>query len=400
MRDRALVGLVAARGISQVGSEMTFLALPWFVLTTTGSPARMGWVLAAELAPVALFAIPSGSLVNRLGAYRTLLAADLARALLVLAIPLLHAAGALSFPALLALVFGVGLFMAPYGGAGAALVPELVGEDETLVARVNALREGIGHGALVAGPALAGILIGLADAAAVLYVDAATYGASFLVLAVLVRGRGRRVQEAPGERGVLAGVRLLARDPLLGPTTLTIVALAMCLHAVVACLPVLAYEHFDADARLAGWLFSAFGVGGIAGAALAFRIVGRVEPLRLAAVAMVLATLPVWPLAFPLPAAAALGAVALIAVGLPLVNAPMASVLVVRTPAALRAKLSTAITGANAVAAPLGLVAVGPLIEATDVRVVLGICAAALTAAGLAFAAVALRRAGGAPEAA
>lgn len=162
-----------------------------------------------------------------------------------------------------------------------------------------------------------------------------------------------------------------------------------------------AYEHFDADARLAGWLFSAFGVGGIAGAALAFRIVGRVEPLRLAAVAMVLATLPVWPLAFPLPAAAALGAVALIAVGLPLVNAPMASVLVVRTPAALRAKVSTAITSANAVAAPLGLVAVGPLIEATDVRVVLGICAAALTAASLAFAAVALRHGGAAaPESA
>ena len=40
LRDRALAGLVGAQGLSRVGSELTFLALTWFVLTTTGSPAR------------------------------------------------------------------------------------------------------------------------------------------------------------------------------------------------------------------------------------------------------------------------------------------------------------------------------------------------------------------------
>jgi MFS transporter len=394
LRDRALLGLVAARAVSQVGSEMTFLALPWFVLTTTGSPAKMGWVLAAELAPVALLGVLSGSLVNRLGAYRTMLTADFARAALVCAIPALHAAGALSFPVLLALVFGIGCFMAPYGGAGAALVPELVGEDETLVARVNALREGTGHGALIVGPALAGILIGLAGASAVLYVDAATYLLSFLLLATLVRGRGGRVDETSEHRGVLAGVRFLARDGLLGPATLTIVALALFFHAVAASLPVLAYDHFDGNALLAGWFFAAFGVGGIAGAALAFRIVGRVEPLRLAAAAIMVATLPVWLLALPIPAWAVLGTVAVIAVGLPLVNAPMASVIVVRTPAELRAKVSTAITGANALAAPLALVGAGVVMEAADVRLVLALAAVGLTVSGLLFAVIALAHAG------
>jgi MFS family permease len=393
LRDRGLLGLVAARAVSQVGSEMTFLALPWFVLTTTGSPAKMGWVLAAELAPVALLGLPSGSLVNRLGAYRTMLGCDAARAALVCAIPALHAAGALTFPLLLALVFGIGCFMAPYGGAGAALVPELVGDDETLVARVNALREGTGHGALIVGPALAGVLIGFAGASAVLYVDAATYLLSFLLLATLVRGRGGRVRETE-HRGVLAGARFLAHDRLLGPTTLTVVALALFFHAVAASLPVLAYDHFDENARLAGWFFAAFGVGGIAGAALAFRVVGRVEPLRLAAAAIAVATLPVWLLALPIPAWAVLGVVAVIALGLPLVNAPMASVIVVRTPAELRAKVSTAITGANALAAPLALVGAGVVMEATDVRLVLALAAAGLTVSGLVFAAIALSHAG------
>jgi hypothetical protein len=87
--------------------------------------------------------------------------------------------------------------------------------------------------------------------------------------------------------------------------------------------------------------------------------------------------------------------------GVPLGNAPITSVSVVRTPAQLRAKVSTPTTGANALAAPLALVAARPLVEATDVRVVLAIGAAGLRLSGLAFAAVALRHsAGGLPEAA
>jgi MFS family permease len=69
---------------------MTLVALPWFVLLTTGSTARMGWVLAAELLPVGLFGIPSGSLIARLGAKRTMNISDAARVPLMTAIPVLH----------------------------------------------------------------------------------------------------------------------------------------------------------------------------------------------------------------------------------------------------------------------------------------------------------------------
>src|SRR5689334_11990701 len=96
---------------------MTFLALPWFVLATTGSATQMSIVLAVELLPVAVFGIPSGSVVSRLGARRTLLASDFVRAPLVALVPILHWAGALSFGVLLALVFALGLFYAPYAAA-------------------------------------------------------------------------------------------------------------------------------------------------------------------------------------------------------------------------------------------------------------------------------------------
>jgi len=67
-RNRSLTGLISAELISLTGSSMTFVALPFFVLVTTGSTAKMGWVLAAEMLPIALFGIPAGTVIAKLGA--------------------------------------------------------------------------------------------------------------------------------------------------------------------------------------------------------------------------------------------------------------------------------------------------------------------------------------------
>ena len=52
LRDRRLAALLAAEVISSTGTQMTWLALPWFVLRTSGSPERMTWVIIAEVLPV------------------------------------------------------------------------------------------------------------------------------------------------------------------------------------------------------------------------------------------------------------------------------------------------------------------------------------------------------------
>ena len=65
--QRSIFALLSAEVISSLGAQMTFLALPWFVLTTTGSTTRMGIVLAAELLPIALLGIPSGAVVSTPG---------------------------------------------------------------------------------------------------------------------------------------------------------------------------------------------------------------------------------------------------------------------------------------------------------------------------------------------
>ena len=211
-----IAALVAAEIVSILGSRMTYLALPWFVLVTTGSAAKMSVVLAVEILPMAIFGIPSGMLVERLGARTTMLVCDAARAPLLLALPILHAAGVLHFSILLVLVFLLGCFMAPYFAAQRVILPELVGEDETTIAQANSVIEGGTAFAGLAGPALAGILIPLLGAPNVLYVDAATYIVSFLLLAGFVPRR-KPVAAGATRHGVLAGIQFLLRDRLLGP---------------------------------------------------------------------------------------------------------------------------------------------------------------------------------------
>src|SRR3954454_15866043 len=103
LRRPPLAALVAAEVISATGSQMTALALPWFVLVTTGSPSRMALVVAAEVLPWALLGIPAGAAAARVGLKRTLVICNLCWFPLVGLIPILHYAGALTFGLLLVL---------------------------------------------------------------------------------------------------------------------------------------------------------------------------------------------------------------------------------------------------------------------------------------------------------
>ncbi len=61
LRDRALLALLARDVISTAGSQMTWVALPWFVLTTTGSATKMALVVAAEAAGVGIVGFAAGT---------------------------------------------------------------------------------------------------------------------------------------------------------------------------------------------------------------------------------------------------------------------------------------------------------------------------------------------------
>ena len=398
MKTTPIAALVSAEIVSILGSRMTYLALPWFVLVTTGSVAKMTYVLAAEILPMALLGIPSGIVVERLGARRTMLVCDAARIPLLASLPLLHSADLLRFPLLLALVFLLGCFMAPYFAAQRVILPELVGEDERSIAQANSLIEGGTAVAALAGPALAGVLIPFMSAPNVLYVDAATYVVSFLLLAGFVP-RTKKLAGAVASGGVLAGIAFFVRDRLLAPLGATVIALNFVGSAIAATIPFYAFDSFDSS-RIAGLFYTAGGAGALVGSIVAMLAVKRVAPLRMAGVGMIAATLPLWLLPFGLPAWGVMAALFSMMLFIPFVNGPLIGVITARTPAELRPKVMTALISVSTLSAPLGFLAAGQLLDTWEPTRVFAAAAVGMTATALVFATIALRhREDAAPEA-
>jgi MFS family permease len=379
LRDRALRAVLAAEVVSVTGSQMTWLALPWFVLVTTGSATRMTLVMAAELIGLGVLGLPGGKLLARLGARRTMLLCDGARAPVMLLFPVLHWTGGLTFAALLALAFVLGALSAPYFAAQKLIVPELLGEDERRVSEANALFQGATRATLLLGPVAGGVLIAALDAPIVLVVDALTYVVAVALVAGFVPQRPP-VAEEEGDRGIRAGLRFLLREPLLRVWNPAFAIGDAAWIAFFATVPVLVVTRFDADPRIAGLLFASFGAGAVVGNAVAYRfLLKRVDGLRLIAACIMGQALPLWLLTFEVPAAVLCGALLLSGVANGLVNPSIHSLMTLRIPPALRPTVMTTMMLVWAAAYPLGLFAAGPVLDALGTEPVLVAFAAVQT---------------------
>jgi len=399
VRSGPLRALLAAEVISTTGAQMTWVALPWFVLLTTGSATRMSVVMAAEAIGLAAVGFPSGRLLNRVGARRTMLLCDGLRGPLMLVIPVLHWSDALSFGLLAAVAFALGALSAPYFAANRMILPELLGEDETVVSQANALFQGATRITLLLGPVTAGVLIGVIGAPSVLVVDAATYVVAVLLVGLFVPPT-TPVEADGGDRGVLAGLRWVSREPLIRAWRVCIIVGDVAWQAIFVAIPVLVVARYDSDPRVVGALFAAFGVGAVLGNTVAFRLVRQVDGLRLIARVALAQALPLWLLVLHLPAVAAVGVLFASGLANGLINPSLHAIVTLRIPPALRGTVMTSLMTLYALAMPIGILGAGPLLDAFGVDPVFAAAAAVqtLTMAGVALAALRAREATGPPR--
>ena len=173
-------------------------------------------------------------------------------------------------------------------------------------------------------------------------------------------------------------MKYLLRDALMGPLASVAVLLNALVQMLTASLPVLAFVRFG-DAKTAGWLFAAFGLGGLIGTLIAYQLVKRMEPLVLASLAALGFALPLWALVTTHRSASILASIVLTAVCGPLINAPMFGLITTRTPEALLPKVMTAIITLATLAGPLGLVLAGFLLQHEGLTVTYTIIAAGVT---------------------
>jgi MFS family permease len=202
--------------ISQLGSSFTLFALPLLVFKLTGSPVNLGVTAAAEFVPYLLFGLVIGAWVDRLNRKRMMIVVDVARALVVVTIPILGYTHGLQVWEVYAVAFANSTLTIWFDSGEFAAIPSLVGRGDLVTA--NGRIQASYSAAQVAGPILAGLLLSVAPVYDVLIVDAASFIVSAFTL-MLVRGSFNQEREDRGRSTIRAdvveGLRYVLGHPIL-----------------------------------------------------------------------------------------------------------------------------------------------------------------------------------------
>lgn len=381
MRRPAFAALLVANAVSIAGTRMTSIAVPWLVLTTTASAAKTGVAALAELLPLVIAQALAGPLVDRYSPRRVIITSNVASAAFVSLIPLLHSAGALSFPQLLLIVAFVGAARGPAEGADMALLPGMARAAGMPLERVSGLVGTADRSALLVAPAVAGFVIAGVGAANTLLIDAL----SFLVCALAVAAfapDGRTTLEAPSDEPYLAqlatGLRFLREDGLVrGLVAMLFTTNLLDTAYSSVLLPVWVHSSGHGP-QLLGALGSAFGFTATAGALLAAAYGSRLPRRLTYLVGFFLAGAPRYvALATGAPLAVVFGVNVIAGLGAGFLNPILAAVFAERVPAELFGRVSALIGSLAWAGMPLGGLLAGAAVAA------LGVAPALLVAGGI-----------------
>jgi MFS family permease len=207
---RSLTALLTADFISILGTRMSMLALPWFVLVTTGSAGKTGLIAFAEMAPYVVVQGLGGPLVDRHGTRRVAIGADLVAAGAFGLVPVIYATGQLSLGVMAALVAVAGAVRGAGDTGRHVLIPGAAEHAGMAIERASGLYDGVSRAAGMIGAPLAGVLIALTSAPVVVAIDAATFVSSAVILIGLVSPSVQPTApdvDSPTEAGYVASLR-------------------------------------------------------------------------------------------------------------------------------------------------------------------------------------------------
>ncbi|MEE1752751.1 MFS transporter [Streptomyces sp. SP18CS02] len=389
--NRSFTALWWGQGVSQVGSQISLVALPLVAVVTLGSgPFEVAAVAAAEYLPSLLFGLVAGVLVDTMDQRLVMIVTDLLRAAVLLAVPLAHLADAVSVPLLCAVAFLLGLFTLFFDLSYQSALPRLVEREQLRAA--NGRLETTRSASTAAGPPAGSALVQTFGAPLAVIADAVSYlVSSLLILRVRLRPRTRSVapRTVNGLRGDLAaGLRQVRRDP----RQRAVIAVAATSNAatvsVVSLLPLWLINELGLPAWSLGLVLSCGAVGGVVAGFGVARLPQEISPKRAIGVGLVVAggASVLVPLATG-PAAVRLAMVCLAeCVGMACLTVIAVTCMSWRqsvTPEHLLAKVISVARTVNFGVLPLTTLAGGALASAFGIRPVLFLAAALVVAAPL-----------------
>jgi MFS family permease len=309
-REPGFRGLWIAQSISQVGSQITWIAMPLVAIgVLDATPLEVGILGAVDFLPFLLFTLPTGVWVDRLPRRRILIASDVGRALVLAAIPAAYLADVLEMWQLYVVGFLAGTLTVFFDVGYQAFLPELVPRDK--LAEGNSRLEVSRSTAVVIGPGLAGFLVGAVTAPIAILVDAVSYIASafflFRIPPWAVRSRPAADGPRPSFRKeITEGLRYFVANPYLRATAEAVTTLNFAGQVGFAVYLVFVVRELGLSPEAIGLTVAIGGLGTVVGAATAQGVARRIgvgASLMLACVLFTVSTLlvAIAPAAAPIP---------------------------------------------------------------------------------------------------
>ncbi|MFI6476817.1 MFS transporter [Nonomuraea sp. NPDC050663] len=259
--------LYLSAAVSQFGSQISYVALPLLAVTALDAgAAELGLLSSLATITVLVTGLPAGAWIDRVRKRPVMVAADLARAVLLGSLPLMWWLGGLTIWQLylVAMLTGVGTLF--FDVASHSVLPHIVGREG--LTRANSLLVGTSAGMDIAGRSFAGVLVGLAGAPLAIVIDVLSYLVSALFLRRLPSPAPTPVRERLGPQ-VAEGVRFVVRHPVLRPIALQGAMVNIGFPLMSVLLPMIIKP-----AWLLGVFLAVGGAGVLAGSSLA-HVMGR-----------------------------------------------------------------------------------------------------------------------------
>jgi len=273
-RNDDFLRLWGAQTVSQFGSAITGLALPLAaILVLHASAFQVALLSTIDFLPFLLFSLPAGVWVDRLPRRPILIIGDLGRAAALLSIPLAAAFDVLTIGQLYIVGFITGTLTVFFDVAYQSYLPSLVEREQ--LGDANGKLEVSRSGAQLAGPGLAGLLVGAITAPYAIVADAVSFaGSAALVGAIRREERVREpaVEQPQMRREIAEGLRYVLGHPYMRPSMAFVAISNFSANLVFSIFLVYAVRELDLTATTIGLVLSLSNLGVLVGAATASRM--------------------------------------------------------------------------------------------------------------------------------
>ncbi|MDP3176224.1 MAG: MFS transporter [Phenylobacterium sp.] len=258
---------------SNFGYLIQSVGASW-LMTSISSPMMVALVQASVTLPIMLLSLPAGALADTFDRRKLMLGAQGFMLAVSITLSICTFSGLITPWVLLMFTFLIGCGSALNGPAWQASVGEMVPRQE--IAGAVALNSMGFNLARTAGPAIGGMIVAAAGAAAAFTVNVFSYVGLMFVLA---RWRPQReAQTLPREAlgvAMSAGFRYVMMSGRIGSVLLRAFVFGVGASAVQSLMPLIARDALGGGPRTFGILLGAFGVGAVAAAAAMTKLRGR-----------------------------------------------------------------------------------------------------------------------------